>query len=237
MFESRDASIPAQYLKKLTNKMAEAKKLIKEFERLALSEGTMEPEELANAKKEYVSTLNKFVQMKKDEQAALTERASEKKDASTSGAGASTSWGQTASTSAGFVDASTSAFSLPAFKPKKKGEIVEDEQLMQMEAGDLIQHGRNVMDETDASIMRSEQVVEETIQIGTQTAEALRGQTTQLEKVVDDLDEIHFSLKKSFGVLKALTRGLATDKCIMLLLFLVVAGVLTVIILRFVKKK
>jgi len=44
-------------------------------------------------------------------------------------------------------------------------------------------------------------------------------------------------LKKSFGVLKDLTRGLATDKCIMLLLFLVVAGVLTVIILRFVKKK
>lgn len=216
--------------------MAETKKLIKEFERLALSEGTMEPDELANAKKEYVSTLNKFVQMKKDEQTALTERASEKKDTATSGQGASTSWGQTPSTSTGFVDAATSAFTLPAFKPKKKGEIIEDEQLMQMEAGDLIQHGRNVMDETDASIMRSEQVVEETIQIGTQTAEALRGQTRQLEKVVDDLDEIHFSLKKSFGVLKDLTRGLATDKCIMLLLFLVVAGVLTVIILKFVKK-
>lgn len=223
--------MPTQHLKKLTNKMAETKKLIKEFERLALSEGTMEPDELANAKKEYVSTLNKFVQMKKDEQTALTERASEK-----SGQGGSTPWGQTPSTSAGFMDAAASAFALPAFKPKKKGEIIEDEQLMQMEAGDLIQHGRNVMDETDASIMRSEQVVEETIQIGTQTAEALRGQTRQLEKVVDDLDEIHFSLKKSFGVLKDLTRGLATDKCILLLLFLVVAGVLTVIILRFVKK-
>ena len=99
----------------------------------------------------------------------------------------------------------------------------------------MIEHGRNVMDQTDKSIMRSEAVVEETIQIGTQTAEALRGQTKQLEKIVDDLDEIHFSLKKSFGVLKDITRGLATDKCIMLLLFLVVVGVVVVIITRFVK--
>ena len=106
---------------------------------------------------------------------------------------------------------------------------------MQMEAGDLIQHGRNVMDQTDQSIMRSEAVVEETIQIGALTAEALRGQTTQLERIVDDLDEIHFSLKKSLAVIKDMTRGLATDKCIMLLLFLVIAGVVTVVVLRFLK--
>jgi len=63
----------------------------------------------------------------------------------------------------------------------------------------------------------------------------LRGQTQQLERIVDDLDEIHFSLKKSFGVLKDITRGLATDKCIMFLLFLVCAGVLTVIVLKVAK--
>ena len=219
------------HLKKLTNKMAESKKLIKEFERRALSEGAMDANALAAAKKEYVSRLNKFVQMKKEAQIAIAEKQEERKsEVGSQGVEASTSGGVTTSTTA-----TSTAFTLPAFRPKPKGEIVEDEQLQLMEAGDLIEHGRNVMDQTDKSIMRSEAVVEETIQIGTQTAEALRGQTKQLEKIVDDLVEIHFSLKKSFGVLKDITRGLATDKCIMLLLFLVVVGVVVVIITRFVK--
>ena len=219
------------HLKKLTNKMAESKKLIKEFERRALSEGAMDANALAAAKKEYVSRLNKFVQMKKEAQIAIAEKQEERKsEVGSQGGEASTSGGVTTSTTA-----TSTAFTLPAFRPKPKGEIVEDEQLQLMEAGDLIEHGRNVMDQTYKSIMRSEAVVEETIQIGTQTAEALRGQTKQLEKIVDDLDEIHFSLKKSFGVLKDITRGLATDKCIMLLLFLVVVGVVVVIITRFVK--
>jgi SNARE protein len=211
--------------------MAESKKLIKEFERRALSEGTMDANTLATAKKEYVSKLNKFVQMKKEAQVAIAEKVDERKtDVGTQSGEPSTSGGMSAPPTA-----AATAFMLPAFRPKAKGEIVEDEQLQQMEAGDLIQHGRNVMDETDKSIMRSEAVVEETIQIGTQTAEALRGQTKQLEKIVDDLDEIHFSLKKSFGVLKDITRGLATDKCIMVLLFLVVVGVVVVIVMKFVK--
>ena len=42
------------HLKKLTNKMAESKKLIKEFERRALSEGAMDANALAAAKKEYI---------------------------------------------------------------------------------------------------------------------------------------------------------------------------------------
>ena len=53
-----------------------------------------------------------------------------------------------------------------------------------------------------------------------------------MERVVDDLDEIHFSLKKSFKVIRDLTRGLATDKCILTLLFLVVAGVVAIIAVK-----
>ena len=81
-------------------------------------------------------------------------------------------------------------------------------------------------------IERSKRTVETTIQIGTQTAEALRGQTQQMEKIVDDLDEIHFSLKKSMRVIKDLTRGLATDKCILTLLFIVVAGIVSIIAVK-----
>lgn len=202
--------------------------MIKEFERLALSEGATTPEALAKKKKEYVTALNGYVQLKKEAQVLIGEKKVEGPSTSTSAAGVGAPAPKTAS---------ASAFTLPtAFAQRKNKEILDDEQLQQMEAGDLIQHGRGIMDETDKSVARSQAVVEETIQIGTQTAEALRGQTQQLERIVDDLDEIHFSLKKSFGVLKDITRGLATDKCILFLLFLVCAGVLTVIVLKVAKK-
>jgi novel plant SNARE len=233
--DNPDVAMSTQHLKKLTNKMADTKKLIKEYERVALSEGSMDAESLASMKKQYVSKLNDFVQMKKEEQTKLTARANAAQlEESARGSSSATSE-RPAATASGASASTSTAFALPAFKPKNKDIILEDEQLMQMEAGDLIQHGRNVMDQTDQSIMRSEAVVEETIQIGALTAEALRGQTTQLERIVDDLDEIHFSLKKSFAVIKDMTRGLATDKCIMLLLFLVIAGVVTVVVLRFLK--
>jgi len=227
VLRSTDTAASTAHLKKLTNKMAEGKKMIKEFERLALSEGATTPEALAKKKKEYVTALNEYVQLKKEAQVLIGEKKVEGPSTSTSTAGVGAPAPKTVS---------ASAFTLPtAFAQRKNKEILDDEQLQQMEAGDLLQHGRGIMDETDKSVARSQAVVEETIQIGTQTAEALRGQTQQLERIVDDLDEIHFSLKKSFGVLKDITRGLATDKCIMFLLFLVCAGVLTVIVLKVAK--
>ena len=45
-----------------------------------------------------------------------------------------------------------------------------------------------------------------------QTAETLDAQTRQMEKVIDDLDEIHFTMKKARQVIRDITRGIATDK-------------------------
>lgn len=45
-----------------------------------------------------------------------------------------------------------------------------------------------------------------------QTASTLAGQTKQLEKVVDGLNEIEFNMKKATKVIRDITRGLATDK-------------------------
>ena len=69
------------------------------------------------------------------------------------------------------------------------------------------------MKETDQSLARSKAVVQETIQIGQTTAEALKGQTKQMEKIVDDLDEIHFSMKKSMKLIKDITRGVRPTSC------------------------
>lgn len=150
-----------------------------------------------------------------------------------------------------------------------------------MNTTELMQLGRKQVKETDASLLRSEKIVNDTMAIGIQTAETLQGQTRQLEKaragrgagrplrpsqpagggatrgsrrpaagsaagrrrlglphpwparrscwltpapapapppcppppqVIDDLDEIHFTMKKARQVIRDMTRSLMTDK-------------------------
>ena len=81
-----------------------------------------------------------------------------------------------------------------------------------MNTTELIVEGRRKIKDTDESLIRSEKLVAETIEIGTKTAAKLDDQTKQLERVVDDLDQIHFSMKKASRVIRDITRAIATDK-------------------------
>ena len=81
-----------------------------------------------------------------------------------------------------------------------------------MDTTQLITEGRKKIKESDESLIRSEKLVAETIDIGTKTAEKLDDQTKQLERVVDDLDQIHFSMKKASRIIRDITRAIATDK-------------------------
>nr|XP_016438910.1 PREDICTED: novel plant SNARE 11-like [Nicotiana tabacum] len=78
------------------------------------------------------------------------------------------------------------------------------------------------------------QVVHETVNVGTETAAALKAQTEQMSRIVNELDSIHFSIKKATQLVKELGRQVATDRCIMGLLFLIVVGVITIIIVKIV---
>ncbi|KAI4327211.1 hypothetical protein L6164_019699 [Bauhinia variegata] len=98
----------------------------------------------------------------------------------------------------------------------------------------LVDHGNRMMDETDQAIERGKKIVHETIDVGTETAAALKAQTEQMSRIVDELDSIHFSLKKASKLVKELGRQFATDKCIMALLFLIVVGVIAIIIVKLV---
>lgn len=75
-----------------------------------------------------------------------------------------------------------------------------------------MQLGRKEIASTDAALVRAQKVVADTIDVGTKTAATLEGQTKQLERVMDDLDEIHFSMKKASQVIRDVTRGVATDR-------------------------
>ncbi|XP_004488191.1 novel plant SNARE 13-like [Cicer arietinum] len=99
---------------------------------------------------------------------------------------------------------------------------------------ELINAGTKTMDETDQAIERSKQVVHQTIEVGTQTATTLKGQTEQMGRIVNELDSIQFSIKKATQLVKEIGRQVATDKCIMLFLFLIVCGVIAIIIVKIV---
>lgn len=98
----------------------------------------------------------------------------------------------------------------------------------------LMDQGNKMMDETDQVIERSKKVVHETVNVGTETAAALKAQTEQMSRIVNELDSIHFSIKKATQLVKELGRQVATDRCIMALLFLIVIGVIAIIIVKIV---
>ncbi|XP_050266650.1 novel plant SNARE 11 isoform X2 [Quercus robur] len=98
----------------------------------------------------------------------------------------------------------------------------------------LVESGNRMMDETDQAIERSKKTVQDTVNVGTETAAALKAQTEQMSRVVNELDSIHFSIKKASQLVKELGRQVATDKCIMALLFLIVVGVIAIIIVKLV---
>ncbi|XP_031476836.1 novel plant SNARE 11-like [Nymphaea colorata] len=98
----------------------------------------------------------------------------------------------------------------------------------------LIDKGNQMMDETDQAIERSKQVVEQTINVGAETAAALKAQTEQMSRIVNELDSIHFSIKKASQLVKEIGRQVATDRCIMAMLFIIVCGVIAIIVVKIV---
>ncbi|KAK4557668.1 hypothetical protein RGQ29_007435 [Quercus rubra] len=106
----------------------------------------------------------------------------------------------------------------------------------------LVDSGNWVMDETDQAIERKLisvsrcllWTVQDTVNVGTETAAALKAQTELMSRVVNELDSIHFLIKKVSQLVKELGRQVATGKCIMALLFLIVVGVIAIIIVKLV---
>ncbi|KAF6135319.1 hypothetical protein GIB67_002438 [Kingdonia uniflora] len=101
----------------------------------------------------------------------------------------------------------------------------------------LVDSGNRMMNETDQAIERSKKVVEDTVNVGAETAAALKSQTEQMRRIVNELDSIHFSIKKASQLVKEIGRQVATDRCIMVLLLVVVLGVMAVVIVKLVDPK
>lgn len=101
----------------------------------------------------------------------------------------------------------------------------QQKQVEDMTNQEIIQTGHKRIKETDQVLDRAVRVVNDTEQIGMQAAQKLKAQTDQMGKIIDDLNEIDFTMKRASKVIRDITRGLLTDKCIMCLLFLVVVAI------------
>ncbi|KAF9689734.1 hypothetical protein SADUNF_Sadunf01G0123100 [Salix dunnii] len=53
-----------------------------------------------------------------------------------------------------------------------------------------------------------------------------------MSRIVNELDPIHFSIKKASKMVKEIGRQVVTDKCIMALLFVIVIGVIAITIVK-----
>ncbi|KAK9053278.1 hypothetical protein SSX86_029911 [Deinandra increscens subsp. villosa] len=77
------------------------------------------------------------------------------------------------------------------------GFVIEE-----MSNQELIQAGNKTMDETDQAIEHSKKVANQTVEVRTQIAAKLKGQTDQMALILNKLDTIQFSIKKASQLVK-----------------------------------
>ncbi|XP_047169768.1 novel plant SNARE 13 [Vigna umbellata] len=200
----KDANRQTNQLEELTEKMRESKRLIKEFDRkIKDEEGRNPPEVNKQLNDEKQSMIKELNSYVALRKTYMNTIGNKKLELFDNGAGAS--------------------------------EPTADENVRlasEMSNQELINAGTKTMDETDQAIERSKQVVHQTIEVGTQTAVTLKGQTEQMGRIVNELDSIQFSIKKASQLVKEIGRQVATDKCIMLFLLLIVCGVIAIIVVK-----
>lgn len=200
----KDPSRRSRQLEELTDKMRECKRLIKDFDRAA------KEEEGRNS-----ADTNKMLSDRKQSMIKeLNSYVALKKQCASS-----------------IENKRVDLFDGPG------GEVYGEENVLlasNMTNQQLMDNGHQMMNETDQAIERSKKVVEDTINVGAETAAALKAQTEQMSRIVNELDSIHFSIKKATKLVKEIGRQVATDRCIMAMLVLIVMGVIAIIIVKIV---
>ena len=107
----------------------------------------------------------------------------------------------------------------------------------EMTAKDLVQHAKQVQDDSKAATGRTRQVLDQTIAVGMETTEVMHAQTKQLNTVDTGLDDLESTLKRADKQVRIFLRRLATDKVVMTLVFVVVIAIVTSIVVSVTQKK
>ncbi|WZZ55254.1 hypothetical protein YC2023_055361 [Brassica napus] len=208
----KDASRQSRQLEELTDKMRDCKSLIKDFDRevksLESGNDASTNRMLNDRRQSMVKELNSYVALKKKDDLIVLRYSS----------------------NLASNNKRVDLFDGPAEDHMEENVLLASNMTNQ----ELVNKGNSMMDDTDQAIERGKKIVQETINVGTDTSAALKAQTDQMSRVVNELDSIHFSLKKASKLVKEIGRQVATDKCIMAFLFLIVIGVIAIIIVKIV---
>ena len=98
---------------------------------------------------------------------------------------------------------------------------------------ELVQTGTRMMKESEASVLRSTRVVDEMLTVSRGTAVMLEQQSEQMAAVTADLNRIQFSMGKAKQLITDMARMMVMDKCIMVLVALVLGGIAAVLGLKY----
>lgn len=99
----------------------------------------------------------------------------------------------------------------------------------EMTAGEIIQEGAKIQDKSKAAVDRMKRQIEESKQVGAETAQKLKGQTEQLKNIDQDIMKVKSNLKRADLLLRAFMRRMATDKVVMVFMCLIFTGIITII--------
>lgn len=96
----------------------------------------------------------------------------------------------------------------------------------------LMNHGRQLQDESIKSLQRTVGTVAATKEVAADTAVKVHAQTEQLQSLYDDLYEIDDLLDRSVAIVKRMARRVASQRVLWILTFLIVCGIIVIIVLR-----
>jgi len=99
----------------------------------------------------------------------------------------------------------------------------------EMTSGEIIQEGAGIQDKSKAAVDRMKRQIEESKQVGAETASKLKGQTEQLKNIDQDIMKVKSNLKRADLLLRAFMRRMATDKIFMVFMCLIFCGIIAII--------
>lgn len=89
----------------------------------------------------------------------------------------------------------------------------------------LINHGKNIMDESGKSLKRSADVVVEIGVIAKKTAEEVDKQGDQIKSIIEENDKLESTIDRSKKVISEMARRVATDKITWGLIVLIIIAI------------
>ncbi len=97
----------------------------------------------------------------------------------------------------------------------------------------LMKYGEKVQNATMDGLNRIQGVIEETKIIGIDIVTKTDQQLEDMAKIHDNLEDIESVMARSMKIIKRIGRKLATDKCVWVVLILIVIGIIALILFKY----